>query len=69
MLEAVISLFAENVQGVGYLASSADIRKFLAKSSHAYVCDKCGPIKDLLAPRAPYGTQPPLATKAADPKV
>jgi hypothetical protein len=45
MLEAVISLFAENVQGVGSLAASADVRQFLAKSSHSYVCEQCGPIK------------------------
>lgn len=45
MLEAVISLFAENVQGVGSLASSPDVRQFLAKNSHSYTCEQCGPIK------------------------
>ena len=45
MLEAVISLFAENVQGVGSLASSPDVRKFLAKNSHSYACENCGSIK------------------------
>ena len=53
MLEAVISLFAENVQGVGSLASSADVRIHLAKTSQSYICDKCGPIKELIAPRPP----------------
>lgn len=53
MLEAVISLFAENMQGVGALTSSAEIRLFLAKNSHTFVCEKCGPIKELLTPRPP----------------
>lgn len=53
MLEAVISLFAENVHGVGALSSTPDVRAFLAKSSHSYVCEKCGPIEALLKPRPP----------------
>jgi hypothetical protein len=53
MLEAVISLFAENVQGVGSLNSSSDVRQFLAKQSHSYICEKCGPIKEILVPRGP----------------
>jgi hypothetical protein len=57
MLEAVISLFAENVQGVGSLSSTKDIREFLAKTSHSYSCEKCGPIKNLLQPRPPKGQQ------------
>ena len=52
MLEAVISLFSENIQGVGALTSTPDIRKFLAKSSHNYECEKCGVIQKHLAPRA-----------------
>jgi len=53
MLEAVVSLFAENVQGVGALSSSHEIRSFLAKNSHSFVCEKCGPIKNILEPRHP----------------
>jgi hypothetical protein len=63
MLEAVISLFAENVQGVGSLTSTPDVRAFLAKNSHTYSCDKCGPIKDLLVPRSPYVAQPAIIHK------
>jgi ubiquitin-conjugating enzyme E2 J1 len=53
MLEAVISLFNEHVPGVGYVESSSDTRKTLAKDSHSYVCEKCGPIKNILKIRKP----------------
>ncbi len=48
MLEAVISLFAENIQGVGSLSATKDIREYLAKTSHSFACEKCGPIKNIL---------------------
>lgn len=51
------------MQGVGSLTSTPDVRQFLAKSSHSYACDKCGPIKDLLAPRPPYVPQPAIIQK------
>lgn len=57
MLEAVISLFAENVQGVGSLSATKDIREYLAKTSHSFACEKCGPIKNILQPRPPKGQQ------------
>ena len=53
MLEAVISLFVENLQGVGSISSSSDVRAFLAKSSHSYTCEKCGPIMEIMLPRPP----------------
>ena len=51
MLEAVISLFNEKVIGVGYVESSSEMKKYLAKNSHEYVCDKCGCMKNILKPR------------------
>lgn len=63
MLEAVVSLFAENIQGIGALTSSPDVRTFLAKNSHSFVCEKCGPIKDLLAPRPPIDSRPAITQK------
>ena len=38
MLEAVISLFNERVVGVGYVESTSEVRKYLAKVSQSYVC-------------------------------
>lgn len=51
MLEAVISLFNEHVPGVGYVESSSDTRKTLAKESQSFCCEKCGPIKNILKVR------------------
>jgi|688.fasta_scaffold162646_2 hypothetical protein len=51
MLEAVISLFNERVVGHGYLESSSEARKFFAKASHEYTCEKCGKISDIIKPR------------------
>ena len=51
MLEAVISLFTENIQGVGAMSSTKEIREFLAVGSHSYNCEKCGPIAKHLQPR------------------
>lgn len=53
MLEAVISLFNERVMGHGYLESSSEARRFFAKASHEYTCEKCGKIIDILKPREP----------------
>jgi len=51
MLEAVISLFNENIQGIGYEEGSSQQRKHLAKKSHDFKCDKCGVLKEILQPR------------------
>lgn len=53
MIEAVISLFNERVVGHGYLESSSEARRFFAKASHDYTCEKCGKISDILKPRQP----------------
>ena len=44
MIYAVVSLFNEKVIGHGYLESSSDARRFFAKASHDYTCEKCGKI-------------------------
>lgn len=46
-----MSLFTENVVGVGYEESNTQTRKFLAKQSHNYTCEKCGVLKNILSPR------------------
>ncbi len=52
MLEALISTFldkTEEMQGVGGLFDyNKEILKKWAIKSQSYVCDKCGPIKNLL---------------------
>lgn len=48
-----MSLFSENVQGIGYEEGSPEQRKLLAKKSHEFKCDKCGVLKDILKPREP----------------
>lgn len=53
MLEAVVSLFNERVVGHGYLESSSEARKFFAKASQDYTCEKCGKISDIIKPREP----------------
>lgn len=53
MLEAVVSLFNERVVGHGYLESSGEARRYFAKASQDYVCEKCGKICDLVKPRPP----------------
>jgi hypothetical protein len=56
----VISLFNEHVPGIGYVESSSDIRRSLAKESHSFVCEKCGPIKNILKIRKPVQSVLPV---------
>ena len=53
MLEAVISLFNERVMGHGYLESNSEVRRYFAKASHEYTCEKCGKISEIIKPREP----------------
>jgi hypothetical protein len=57
------------VQGIGALTSTSDVRIFLAKSSHSYACEKCGPIKNILTPRLPSDVKPAVAQKIEEPAV
>jgi hypothetical protein len=41
------------VLGHGYLECSSDIRRFFAKASQEYVCEKCGKIGEIVKPRKP----------------
>ncbi len=51
MLEAIISFFPSEGKGaIGALDWPDEDRRRLAKESHKFVCDLCGPVKDILKP-------------------
>ncbi|EAR85318.2 ubiquitin-conjugating enzyme (macronuclear) [Tetrahymena thermophila SB210] len=60
ILEALISMFPEKeqVQSVGSIVHSNDVRKKLAKESWNFECEKCGPINKILKQRQKQPKEP-----------